>query len=353
MNASEILIDLAQDRYPIGTVVKSALTGTEFTSSGSFIVNEDRSIYSVAKQGAFSVYDARMKKWAEVVEQYKKGAPAFCMVSHDGVNIDLYDKCFFVDKDDMKPVETTMKVGIREAVEIGENVVFSTREAAEKWIFEQKPKSILEGEVLIEVNKEREFKLLMDHYESKGWVWCDGDAPLSYGSDIVTFPSLIAYRDRFFVGGSPLDKIPFSDFAAEVGIKVPVVVMTSEDGVPLYEGDKLFEVNKMWNSEKWYLVNADNGKGYWIVRQKSEKWNLGEKDGYVSKAFSSKEAAEEWILEANKPKHKEVKIFNGGTARVYTDAITLNRIKIKPSDLEDMLHAYQQLQQQSDKNASE
>jgi len=180
-----------------------------------------------------------------------------------------------------------------------------------------KGKSILSGKCAIQVNNEREFKLLMEHYESKGWRSWEGDLPTE--CKFPKYDSLISYSDSFVYPNtkSPYitDKkskeykvfnstfyrvIPFSDFAAEVGIKPPVFVLTSEDGVPLYEGDD-------W----WCATNEyENNKGIWTL------WNPNE-DGYKLsfnsvcfpdkyganyKAFSTKEAAEAWIKEQNKPK---------------------------------------------------
>lgn len=202
---------------------------------------------------------------------------------------------------------------------------------------------LLSGKVAVRCNP-REAQIVADYLKLKGVGHFDGEISVyleENGHELM--PENLQWD--FTPNVNPrYTIIPFSDFAAEVGIKVPVFVMTSEEGVPLYEGDKLFEVNKMWNSEKWYLVNADNGKGYWIVRPKSEKWKLGEKDGYISKAFSTKEAAEAWILEANKPKELECKLFGGKTANIHLDLIKVfdgnNTMNLKPSDLEDMLNAY-------------
>jgi hypothetical protein len=59
-------------------------------------------------------------------------------------------------------------------------------------------------------------------------------------------------------------------------------------------------------------------------------------------------AAKAWIKEQNKPKYKEVELFNGMTAKVYTGEILINDGKrtattLMPSDLEDLINAYRSL----------
>jgi len=102
-------------------------------------------------------------------------------------------------------------------------------------------------------------------------------------------------------------------------------LLTSEDGVDLYEGDKLFEVNKRNGNSNWYLVDADNGLGYWTVKANAGNWNLGEKEGFVSKAFSSEESALKWI-EEQKP--KEIVLFKDDEVSAV---ITKHKIKFNPT----------------------
>lgn len=123
-------------------------------------------------------------------------------------------------------------------------------------------------------------------------------------------------------------------------------LLISEDGVELFEGDEFFEVNQRSFSQEWYLVSSIHKVG-----KTAEKWELGEKDGYVSKAFSTKKAALDWIAEQNNPKEIKVKLFNKSLCAVvneknisiqYCEGVG-NPIEISHSDIEDILHAIQQL----------
>lgn len=207
-----------------------------------------------------------------------------------------------------------------------------------RWSEIVKP-SLLSGKCAITVNNEREFKLLMEHYESKGWK-----------HDCQTiksgFPQTWFYREN---NGYSLKErslslteklgytiIPFSDFAAEVGITVPVFVMTSEDVVPLYVGDQCWIPQRNMQNE----LKGSSCEMSVII---------GWKD-YIGKAkfFSTKQAAEKWITEQNKPKEVEVKLYGKKTANIHVDLIRVfdgsNTMNLSPSDLEDMLNAYKSLQ---------
>lgn len=157
--------------------------------------------------------------------------------------------------------------------------------------------------IAVKVGNEKEFHALMEYYDSLGYVWEHGEKPNGYKCKI-NFPCFIPFESEF-VAVSGVVKwedyaiITFTDFAKEHNIKLPLI--KSEDGVWLYEGDELFEVNKRNGNNNWYLVDANNGLGYWTVGKSAEKWKLSEKDGYVSKAFSTKQAALDWI-ESQKPK---------------------------------------------------
>lgn len=174
-----------------------------------------------------------------------------------------------------------------------------------KWakIIPEKPKSILDGKCAIYINNEREFKLLMEHYESKGWRWLSNESPYFDGIlGRMKFPEVIRYCDKFSHQDalnwecSETTVIPFKDFAAEIGIEVPVFIMTSEDGVPLYVEDE------------YHRSVLDNGKwSYDISFTFSNKYVDPSKHAVIvapheAKAFSTKEAAEKWISEMNKPK---------------------------------------------------
>jgi len=79
-------------------------------------------------------------------------------------------------------------------------------------------------------------------------------------------------------------------------------LLVSVDGVELFEGDKLFEVSFNMSKSNPYLVNANSGVGYWTLDvNNNARWMLPESHQYHSKAFSTKQAALEWI-ESQKPK---------------------------------------------------
>lgn len=230
-------------------------------------------------------------------------------------------------------------------------------------IIPEQPKSILDGKCAITVNNEREFKLLIEHYESKGWKTYSRKTP-NNGSlyELMTkYSSLVSYGDRFVFPNTESDTainskdkeyelfnsdfykiIPFQDFAKEANIKVPVFIMKSEDGQSLYEGDKYYRAEFI--KGKWEL-SYFRGEIY---------TGLTEKTDYVvhspeeSKAFSTKESAEKWILENNKPQLKQLKF---GILKVN---VALNGICIYPNtsahchlssqELEEIYTAYKSLQ---------
>lgn len=180
--------------------------------------------------------------------------------------------------------------------------------------------SILDVKVAIQVNNEREFKLLMEHYEGKGWKWVEGQEPFEYNS-LFKFQYSLAYKDQFHVDQvSPV--IPFSDFAKEVGIEVPKFIMKSEDGVDMYEGDNVhWSINDAHDagSQEWrYLYGTNINEGH---------INLS---GKGFKVFSTKEAAKAWIKEQNKP--ASICLFGDGDDAevvVRTDgSISVDKIKI-------------------------
>ena len=168
-------------------------------------------------------------------------------------------------------------------------------------IAEESPKSILDGKVAIQVNNEREFKLLMEHYESNGWK--------SEYIEISAYPYYIDYKNKFDSSENTLaftsrgEKIiPFQDFAKEVGIEVPKFIMKSEDGVNLYEGDECYNVeikNGIASLSKNLFKNLFPclSSSYFITRPTEYK------------AFHSKENALKWIDEQNKPKEITVDLY--------------------------------------------
>jgi len=209
-----------------------------------------------------------------------------------------------------------------------------------------KPTSVLDGKVAIKVNNDREFKLLMEHYESKGWNASNGNSvknieKLNIDSGLQN--DLWKYGQGFHavnVNRSSWNIIPFEEFAKEVGITFPVFIMKSEDGVDLYQRDLFHEARL--NSGSWVYLGGKN----WYMDEQA----MAYRDNINSKAFSTKEAAEKWIDEQNKPKHATVKLYRHKeykSAEVTNDKITIrdgNDIYyLKASDIEDMYHALKSL----------
>ena len=177
-----------------------------------------------------------------------------------------------------------------------------------------KPESILSGKCAIQVNNEREFKLLMDNYKSKGWKW-NGGSYTDYTPRNMEFNTAIEYSN-FFVYDCDPDNwviIPFSDFAKEVGIEVPVLVMRSEDGADMYVGDDNYGaefINGKWELDLFF----DNDSSEYVPYKMSlTSSDLHSPQRY--RAFSTKEAAESWIKEQNKP--KEIVISSNSTYPIH------------------------------------
>jgi len=207
------------------------------------------------------------------------------------------------------------------------------------------PESIISGKCAIQVSNEREFKLLMEHYESKGWTSIEVEKPTKIPYAFKYEERIISYGDAFVYPSFGTVKasghkesqydpdtytiIPFSDFADEVGIKVPVFIQDTQDKVPLYIGDNF-----------WIALNK-NGLGKWVLDNHDF---LEETDGDIYKFlassvslstknnryFSTREAAEEWIMEQNKP--NEITLFKDGSNNPYA-VVTKNVVDFtKPGD---------------------
>lgn len=177
---------------------------------------------------------------------------------------------------------------------------------------------LLDGRVAIQVNNDMEFKLLMDHYKQKGWESITSQQPDEVVYKNFSYSPYISYNNKFNNPNSDIGKgryfkgvsydiadykiIPFTDFAAEVGINVPVFVMKSEDGVDLYEGYK----------EVVFVTRKNQETGIWDdPLQKCMAPDVCDKlknEGHRVRGFSTKEASEKWIEEQNKP--KEISLSN-------------------------------------------
>lgn len=295
------LLEKAMRDYPKGTMFKSASTGEVFESSGIFEFLFFAGISIISKPTG-CVYDMEYDKWAEIIPS------------------------------------------------------------------EPEEKSILDGKVAIQVNNEREFKLLMEHYDKKGWSSLPGKGPLEviFSLAFKYEEYLVSYHNEFCCPSYRVCKeydydkssifnpenykiIPFADFAAEVGIEVPKFILTSEDGVDLYEGDLFYSAeltNKGWVLDCWV-----NGRPYELS---VDSLSVTNPDKY--KAFSTKESAEAWIKENNKP--KEILLnFNGGWSvitkdkiRVHLDAENGKCYFMKASEIVPIYEAYKSLQGKEDTN---
>lgn len=169
--------------------------------------------------------------------------------------------------------------------------------------------------IAVRVDNEKEFNALMKYYDSLGWKWESGLSPLEYECKIY-FPSLVIYEDNFlsmnrvYAQYEGYKIIPFSDFAKEHDIRVPLLV--SEDGVELFEGDRAVTV---------VVSDLRIGNSDWYVHNKFEPEERD--DNY--KYFSTKKAALDWIEAQNR---KEVIISPNST---YPLIVTKNKASIDVS----------------------
>lgn len=197
---------------------------------------------------------------------------------------------------------------LRERLELLRKAVDQLEQAIEA---ETKPASVLDGKVAIQVNNEREFKLLMEHYDSKGWKSFDNNKP---NECPFANSKTVRYEDMF--GTASINEyhsnrgykiIPFADFAAEVGIKVPVKIMVSEDGVDLYHGSEAHWVS-LYATKIHYMYQLTMDEGHRELDFKT-----------TYKLFSTKEAAEKWIEEQNLVTEVETDRF--GTLTVFKNGV--------------------------------
>jgi len=213
-----------------------------------------------------------------------------------------------------------------------------------KWAEIVKDEPLKVEKIAVKVNNEREKKTINDWMGFEFAVKANG-----YGYPIF----IKAYNNGFFASKHDAERldytiVDFDFFCAQKGIEAPKPILKSEDGVDLYEGDRLFEANRNLNGS-WYITSGESGRGYWTVKNRADKWSLGAPEGYESKAFSTKEAAEKWVENKNKPKYKAVALFSGMEAHVYRGEILVkdaDRVvtTLYPSDIEDMDHALKVLQ---------
>jgi len=249
--------------------------------------------------------------------------------------------------------------------------------------------------VAVRVNNEREFKILMKHYNELGWIAFSSATPKEIVDFNKTTPLLTwTYHDRFFAIRSLSDSvdykiIDFDFFCAQKGIANPKPILTTEDGVDIYDKSRLIFTVKN-HCDGWYhngcnhanttLANKPEYFKFFYSKEAADKWlerhnrsfitNDGvkvsydeeyyavEKDHKITRyilcstpngiaQFSTRMLAEQWIEEQNKPKETEIKLYNNSGALISKDEITIMQedvvVRIKPSDLEDISYAYYSL----------
>lgn len=189
--------------------------------------------------------------------------------------------------------------------------------------------------IAVRVENEKEFKALMKYYDSLGWT-SQNRYKLQYSHKLGKNET-ITFHDEFFANPIPSENyqiIPFSDFAAEHNIKLPL--LTSEDGVDLYEGDDYHEASYYGGGNVWQYVHGPSHR----LKTNHRVYENREKN----KAFSTQQAALSWI-EAQKP--KEI-IYNVPESK-FTIKIQNNRVSgfdgLAYLDLKDMQYIIKKMQE--------
>lgn len=173
---------------------------------------------------------------------------------------------------------------------------------------------IVKPKIAVRVENEKEFKALMKYYDSLGYkdiynvpaIECELEY-FNNGELIKIFsfedkficPNNFAKNDEKY-GLNNYQIIPFSEFSAEHGIKLPL--LTSEDGVDLYEGCQFYT----YFDEEVQVYGPH-------VLQRNSSVLITPKN---RKAFSTKQAALDWI-EAQKPKDVIISPDSGYPIIVY------------------------------------
>lgn len=129
---------------------------------------------------------------------------------------------------------------------------------------------------------------------------------------------------------------------------VPVKILTSEDGVDLHDGDNYHRVWLDDSRSEWKYDFCTDLKDHHAVCRNDEF-------SAKAKAFSTKEAAQSWIDEQNKPQAIDVKLFNRtDRAVVVKTGVTISiggtLVTLAHSDIEDIHRAIQSLQCDTNKS---
>lgn len=191
--------------------------------------------------------------------------------------------------------------------------------ASQRWakiITEEKPKSILDGKVAVQVNNERERDKFNKHIKPD-FDYAFDNYPAFIQIDEQGFYSTIRGAEKF---GYTI--VSFQDFAKEVGIEVPKLIMKSEDGVDLYEGNYYHRAYKSPSCANW------NYNGFWKGLE-ADCYGIQKPEEF--KIFSTKQAALKWIEKQNKPKSKTLPLYFGQEAIINLDK---SEVRIMDGDKE-------------------
>lgn len=164
------------------------------------------------------------------------------------------------------------------------------------------PEPLKIEKIAVRVSNEREFKFLMQHYESLGWK-----PDRTVGNFDIDKHEAIDYHDNYFWDTAVLQKekygykiIDFDFFCAQKGLTPPKTYPTT-DGKFIGHDDEYFSVDTDFEITRYVLCSTPNG----------------------GNIFSTKEAAEKWIEEKNKPKEIHIKMESLGNAA----AVDLNGVR--------------------------
>lgn len=160
---------------------------------------------------------------------------------------------------------------------------------------------LLEGKkekIVVRVDNEKEFNAIEKYRLSLGFNKSTGkgdmEFPLSMQIEKKWGHTHVSGENTYL---KDYKIIPFSEFAKEHGIRVPLLV--SEDGVELFEGD---EYTCVYNHDNvWY-----KGNDGLILKPENNCIDNPQE----SKAFSNRQAALDWI-EVQKPKNTQIPLYFG------------------------------------------
>lgn len=185
-------------------------------------------------------------------------------------------------------------------------------------------------------------KYAYDNYpKGTKWQWSE------YGG-IITSTGIFHFNDDYILTSNGSAVFDGNKWAEIVPDKV--FVMTSEDGIDLYVNDNFYV--SMLSRDKWKLDTHDcsgtiKEETKFIFRNDFASATCY-KQKSIYKVFSTKEAAEAWIKEQNKPQLKtlEFKSFKANVAShgIYLYPHEYGHCHLTGQDLEHVYAAYKSLQ---------